>query len=76
MNTAKRFNIITFTVFLCINLLLGCGGKDIGQTVGGSPQISVYFLGVDTSRLNSDEAELFNKMAIEMTNNLVKDINI
>lgn len=75
MNPTKKLNVIILTVFLLISLLPGCGAKNGARNLGGSPQISVYYLGADTSRLNSDEVELFNKMATEMINNLINDIN-
>jgi hypothetical protein len=76
MNPTKRLNVIILTVFLFISLLPGCGAKKGAQSLGGSLQISVYYLGADTSRLNPDEVELFNKMATEMTTNLINDINV
>ena len=76
MNTTPKMKISILTVLLLICLLPGCAEKKASQTQGGSPQIAVYYLGADTSRLKQDEVESFNRMAVEMTSNLINDINI
>ena len=74
MNSTRISKLVTLTVSLFIFLLPGCGDKQANQKFGGKPHVGVYFLGADTSRLDSGEAKAFNKMVVKMTDDLINDI--
>ena len=75
MNSIIRLKIIVLTLFLFICLLPGCGANNSTQKQKGTPHIAIYFLGSDTSKLDSDEVEPFNEMTNEMIQKLINDIN-
>jgi hypothetical protein len=75
MNSVIKWLLITSTFLVLISLLPGCGAQKAARSLSGKPQVYIYYLGADTSRLDNDEAETFNKLVKEMIDGLVGGIN-
>lgn len=75
MNSTIKWFYIASAFLVLISLLPGCGAQKAARTVSGKPQVYIYYLGADTSRLDNDEAETFNKLVREMIEDLIEGIN-